>query len=338
MTAYIIRRILWCIPVLIIVGLVTFLIAHATPGGPFDKDPSRPGMSAGAVKRLQQQFGLNLPLWRQFTRYMFFDITTEVNPKTKQEETKFVCGAMCGNLGPTYTSKGSRTVQDTLFKSTSSKPSKFGYSARLGVQAIILTIIIAIPLGVLAALRQNTWIDYIVLAFSTTLAGIPALVFALLLVIVFSTWLKWFPVIPDWDKPVEPWILPTLALALGTVAFMTRLTRNSVLEIKRQDYVRTAQAKGLKDWVVVSRHILKNALLPIVTILGPLVAGLVTGTLFIERIFQVPGMGGVLVDSIGKRDYSMILGGGLIYTFILVICTLIVDLLYGVIDPRISLK
>ena len=338
MTAYIFRRVLWCIPVLVIVGMVTFFIAHATPGGPFDKDPNRPGMSRGAVQRMQQQFGLNLPLWRQFTRYMFFDFDTTIDKTTKQEVTKFVPGAMLGNLGPTYTSKGSRTVQDTLFKSSSSKPSKFGYSARLGLQAILIAVAIAIPLGVLAALRQNTWIDYLVLAVSTALAGIPALVFALVIIIIFTAWLRWFPVIPDWDKPFQPWIMPTMALAIGMIAFMTRLTRNSVLEVKRQDYVRTAQAKGLRDWVVVSRHILKNALLPIVTILGPLVAGLVTGTLFIERVFQVPGMGGVLVDSIGKRDYSLILGGGLVYTFILVICTLIVDLLYGVIDPRISLK
>lgn len=338
MSSYIIRRVLWCIPVLVIVGLVTFLVAHATPGGPFDKDPNRPGMSAGAVQKLQQQFGLNLPVWRQFTRYMFFDFQTTTDPKTKQEKTAFVCGAMCGNLGPTYTSKGSRTVQDTLFKSTSSKPSKFGYSARLGLQAIAVAVLVSIPLGILAALRQNTWIDYLILAFSTTLVGIPSLVFALLLVIIFSVWLKWFSVIPDWDDPVRPWILPTVALAISIIAFMTRLTRNSVLEVKRQDYIRTAQAKGLRDRVVVMRHILKNALLPIVTVLGPTVAGLVTGTLFIERIFQVPGMGGVLVDSIAKRDYSMILGGGLIYTFLLVVCTLLVDLLYGVIDPRISLK
>lgn len=338
MTAYIIRRILWCIPVIVIVGLVTFFIARATPGGPFDTDPSRPGMSRGAVQRMQQIFGLNLPVWRQFTRYMFFDFETVVDKKTKVEETKFVCGAMCGNLGPTYASKGSRTVQDTLFKSSSTKPSKFGYSARLGLQAIVIAVLIAIPLGILAALRQNTWIDYLVLAISTALAGIPALVFALVIIVIFTSWLKWFPVIPEWDNPVQPWIMPTMALAIGMIAFMTRLTRNSVLEVKRQDYVRTAQAKGLRDWVVISRHILKNALLPIVTILGPLVAGLVTGTLFIERIFQVPGMGGVLVEAIGKRDYSMILGGGLIFTFILVTCTLIVDLLYGVIDPRISLK
>jgi oligopeptide transport system permease protein len=322
----------------VIVGLVTFTIARATPGGPFDTDPNRPGLSRGAVQRMQQQFGLNLPLWRQFTRYMFFDIETVVDKKTKQEVTKFVPGAMLGNLGPTYASKGSRSVQDTLFKSTSSKPSKFGYSARLGVQAIVIAVLIALPLGIIAALRQNSWIDYLVLAFSTALAGIPALVFGLLIVIVFSVWLKWFPVRPDWDNAIQPWILPTLALAVSMIPGMMRLTRYSVLEVKRQDYVRTAQAKGLRDWVVVMRHVLKNALLPIITILGPLVAGLVTGTLFIERIFQVPGMGGVLVESIGRRDYSMILGGGLIYTVLLVVCTLVVDLIYGVIDPRISLK
>lgn len=338
MTTYILRRILWCIPVLIAVGLITFIISRATPGGPFDTDPSRPGLSAGAVQRMQKQYGLDLPLWRQFTRYMFFDIETSTDAKTGVTSRKFLCGAMCGNFGPTYASRGSRTVQDAIFSSTGDKPSKFYYSARLGVQAIILALIVAIPLGVIAALRQNSWIDYLVLAFSTTLAGVPSLILGLLLVIVFASWLGIVPVRPNWDKPIQPWILPTLALAIGMIAFLTRLVRNSVLEVKRQDFVRTANAKGLRERIVIIRHILRNALLPIVTVLGPMVAGVITGTLFIERVFNVPGMGGLLVESIGKRDYSMILGGALIYTFILVICTLIVDVLYGVIDPRISLK
>jgi oligopeptide transport system permease protein len=173
---------------------------------------------------------------------------------------------------------------------------------------------------------------------STTFAGIPALISSLLLIIIFAVTLDWFTVIPNWDEPIRPWVLPTLGLGFGIMAFITRLTRSSVLEVKRQDYVRTARAKGLADMAVNLRHILRNAILPIVTILGPLTAGLITGAVFTETVFQVPGMGTTLVASIAKRDYSMIMGLALLYTFILTMANLIVDLMYGVVDPRISVK
>jgi oligopeptide transport system permease protein len=334
MTTFIIRRILWFIPVLVSVGVITFLIARATPGGPFDTDPSRRQLSPSAEKVLRAKFGMDLPIWRQLTRYLFFDIETD--PKTKQP--KIVWGAIGGNLGPTYASRGAETVQHYLFHSTSSRPSRFYYSARLGIQAILFALLVGVPLGVLGALKQNTWIDYIALFISTTFAGIPALISSLLLIIIFAVTLDWFTVIPNWDEPIRPWVLPTLGLGFGIMAFITRLTRSSVLEVKRQDYVRTARAKGLADMAVNLRHILRNAILPIVTILGPLTAGLITGAVFTETVFQVPGMGTTLVASIAKRDYSMIMGLALLYTFILTMANLIVDLMYGVVDPRISVK
>jgi oligopeptide transport system permease protein len=150
--------------------------------------------------------------------------------------------------------------------------------------------------------------------------------------------LGWFNVIPDWNEPIRPWILPTLTLGMSTMAFITRLTRASVLEVKRQDYIRTARAKGLADLAVNTRHILRNAVLPIVTIMGPLLAGLITGAFFTELIFQIPGMGNVLLTSIAKRDYSMIMGLALFYSFLLTTGNLLVDLAYGVVDPRISVK
>jgi oligopeptide transport system permease protein len=159
-----------------------------------------------------------------------------------------------------------------------------------------------------------------------------------MLLIIFAVGLGWFKVIPDWSDPIRPWILPTLTLGMATMAFITRLTRASVLEVKRQDYVRTARAKGLADLAVNIRHILRNAILPLVTIMGPLIAGLITGTFFTELIFQIPGMGSVLLTSIGKRDYSMIMGLALFYSFILTMGNLLVDLAYGVVDPRISVE
>lgn len=334
MTAYIIRRLLWQIPVLIVVGLITFSIAKMTPGGPFDTDPERRQMSPRVEALLRQKFGLDLPAWRQFTRYMFFDLETD--PATG--ERTVVWGAIGGNFGPTYASRGARTVQEELFGSRSGKPSRFYYSARLGLQALLFAVLVGVPLGVLAALKQNTWIDYVALLISTLFVSLSTLIVGFLLVIIFATGLKWFTVIPDWDKPVQPWVLPTIALGATSLGFITRLTRSSILEVKRQDYVRTAQAKGLGDQLVIWRHMLKNALLPVITVLGPLSAALITGTLYTEIIFQVPGMGELLVDAIGKRDYSMIIAGALIFVFFLGVANLLVDIAYGAVDPRITYK
>jgi oligopeptide transport system permease protein len=332
MSTYIIQRILWFIPILLAVGLVTFVIARNTPGGPFDTDPTRRQLSPGTERVLRARFGMDLPVWRQFTRYMLFDIETD--PKTK--ERVIVWGAIGGNLGPTYASRGAETVQHYLFSSTSSRSSRFSFSARLGLQALAFALIFGIPLGVLAALKQNTWIDYIALFISTTFVAVPTFISGLTLLIIFAVFLGWFNVIPNWKEPIRPWILPTLTLGMANMALITRLTRASVLEVKRQDFVRTARAKGLADVAVNVRHILRNALLPIVTILGPLLAALITGTFFTELIFQIPGMGSVLLTSIGKRDYSMIMGLALFYSFLLTLGNLMVDLAYGVVDPRIS--
>jgi ABC-type dipeptide/oligopeptide/nickel transport system permease component len=332
MTAYIIRRVLWQIPVLLIVGLMTFGIAKITPGGPFDTDPDRRQLSPRVEAVLREKFGMDLPFWRQFTRYMFFDFVAD--PATGEQKLQW--GAIGGNFGPTYSSRGARTVQEELFEERSGKPSRFYYSARLGIQALIFALVVGIPLGVLAALKQNTWIDYFVLLFSTTFVALSTLITGFVLMIIFAVTLKLFTVIPDWKEPIRPWILPTIALGSVSMGFIARLTRASVLEIKRQDYIRTAQAKGLGDQVVVWRHMIKNSLLPVVTVLGPLLAGLITGTLYTEIIFQVPGMGELLVEAVGKRDYSMIMAGSLIFVFFLGVANLLVDIAYGVIDPRIS--
>ncbi|KAB8144975.1 ABC transporter permease [Chloroflexia bacterium SDU3-3] len=335
MTAYIIRRLLWFIPVLVVVGLVTFTMAQITPGGPFDRNPEQGRrMNPGTERVLRAKFGMDLPVWRQFLRYMFFDVEKD----TKTGQNKVVWGAISGNLGPTYRSQGRRTVQDEIFKGTKEKPSKFYYSARLGIQAFIFALLIGVPLGVLAALKQNTWIDYIVLFTATAFYSLSSLILGYLLLLVFASWLNWFTVLSNWDDPIRPWILPTLTLGLSSMGYIARIARSSVLEVKRQDYVRTARAKGLADMRVVWGHIVKNALLPIITISGPMLAGLVTGTLFTELIFQVPGMGRDFVAAVGARDYSMILGMTLFYCFILILMNLIVDLLYGVADPRISLS
>jgi oligopeptide transport system permease protein len=334
MTAYIIRRLIWTIPVLLVVGFLTFSIAKITPGGPFDTNPERRRLPPTTEKILNQRFGLDLPFWRQFTRYMFFDVQT--NLKTGEREIYW--GAIAGNFGPTYSSRGQRTVQQELFEGKPGSPSKFYYSARLGLQALIFAVVLGVPLGVLAALRQNTWIDYFLLTVSTTFVALSTLIVGFVLMLIFAVSLNWFTVIPNWDDPIRPWVLPTIALGSTSLGLILRLTRSSVLEVKRQDFVRTARAKGLADQMIIWRHMLKNALLPVVTIMGPLAAGLLTGTLFTELIFQVPGMGATFVTAIGRRDYSMIMAGALIFVFFLSLANLLVDIAYGVIDPRISYK
>lgn len=334
MVRFIVRRLLWFVPVLFIVGLVTFSIARITPGGPFDRDPDRRQLPPRTEALLRERFGLDLPVWRQFTRYMLFDI--ETNARTGEREIRW--GAIGGNFGPTFSSRGARTVQDEIFQGTRSRPSRFYYSARLGIQALVLALIVGVPIGVLAALKQNTWIDYVSLLAATSFVALGTLVISLLLVIVFAVSLQWFSVIPDWSQPVKPWILPTIALGAAQIGYIARLTRASVLEVKRQDYIRTAQAKGLGSQAVVWRHIVRNAMLPVITVLGPLLAGLITGTLFVELVFQVPGMGLLFVQSIGKRDYSMIMGAALLFTFFLNVGNLLVDVLYGAADPRITFK
>jgi oligopeptide transport system permease protein len=331
MATYIIRRLVLIIPTLFLVALITFVIMRNAPGGPWDTSSDRRQVDASTQRSLNAYYGLNKPLWRQFIAYTIGDWNSK---------GKFVCGAVCGNLGPSYRTRG-RTVQDILFAPPENKPvwfSRFGYSVRLGLMALVFAIVVGVPIGIVAALKQNTFIDYISLFIATVGISIPGFVMAIFLIIIFATWLGLVAVVPrDWTA-VKPWILPALVLGFGTMAFTARLTRTSMLEVLRMDYVRTARAKGLKEGVVVTRHMLKNALIPVVTILGPALAGLVTGSFIIETMFGFPGMGRAYVQSIGQRDYSMIMGTTLIYAFLIAIANMSVDLIYGFIDPRIRLE
>jgi oligopeptide transport system permease protein len=190
---------------------------------------------------------------------------------------------------------------------------------------------------VIAALKQNSWVDYISLFIATAGISLPSFVMAIFLIIILASWLKLVPVVPkDWGE-VQVWILPALVLGFGTMAYSARLTRSSMLEVLRQDYVRTARAKGLHERLIVYRHMIRNALIPVVTILGPALAGLVTGSFIIETMFGFPGMGRAYVTAIGQRDYSMILGTTLLYVILVSFANLTVDFIYVLVDPRIRL-
>ncbi len=332
MATYFIRRLFWLFPVLLTVSLVTFIIMRSAPGGPWDRDADRRQVDASTQKSLDAYYGLDKPLWRQFTAYVFGDVNNLSG--------KFVCGMVCGNLGPSYRQRG-RTVQDILFAAPPQMTfwqSRFGYSLRLGMAALSFAIIFGIPIGMVAALKQNTLWDYLGLFIATSGISVPSFVLAIFLIIIFGTWLHWIDIIVDNWNQIKYWIMPATVLGFGTMAFTARLTRSAMLEVLRQDYVRTARSKGLAERVVVIRHMLKNALIPVVTILGPALAALVTGSFVIETMFSFPGMGRAYVQAISQRDYSMIMGTTVVYALLVAVANLSVDLVYVFIDPRIRLE
>ncbi len=330
MTTYIVRRLLWLVPVLFFVSLITFALMHMAPGGPWDRDPSARQVDSRTQQLLNKKFGLDKPVFLN---------TAGGNPLDSQF-FNYIWNAMRGDLGPSYRQRG-LDVQDILFKPPEGKPfwqSRFGYTARLGLIALGLAVIIGIPAGIIAALNRNTFVDYLTLFISTVGVSVPSFVVAIFLIILFASRLKLIKVIQsDWSNP-SAWVMPALVLGFSTMAYLTRLTRSSMLEVMQQDYVRTARAKGLSEWIVVGRHMVRNALIPVVTILGPALAGLVTGSFIIESMFSFPGSGRAYVQAISQRDYSMIMATTLIYAVLVALANLTVDILYGFLDPRIKVE
>ena len=328
MTTYVVRRLLYMIPTLFFVALITFILMHAAPGGPWDRDLSARQVDATTQEILNRRFGLDKPL--------FFN--TGEGDLLDSQFFNYIFGVVRGDLGPSYRQRG-LDVQDILFEPPANKPiwnSKFGYSMRLGLLAVLMATFLGIPLGIIGALKRNTIWDYISLFISTVGISVPSFVLAIFFIIIFASRLKLVKIVQqDWSSP-GAWLVPASILGFGTFAFITRLTRSSMLETMQQDFVRTARAKGLSERVVVLRHMLRNSLIPVVTILGPALAALVTGSFIIEQMFSFPGMGREFVLSIQRRDYSMIMGTVLIYAALVAFANLTVDLMYGFLDPRIK--
>jgi len=337
MLSFVLRRVFWIIPVVIVVAAVTFFMMNQAPGGPWDQEKPLP---SSAVASLNRQFGLDKPKWINTAEYDRLREDGVKNPLTllnglsDSQFLNYMQGVMTGDLGPTYQSRGSETVQKVI-------RDQFPVSLKIGMVGIIFAVLVGIPLGVVSALRQNTWLDYTALGISTVGISVPTFVSGLLLLIFLS---QNFGVSPI--KRPEAWqgafssayIVPGIVLGLGTTAFIARLTRSSVLEVKRSDYVRTARAKGLGGPSVINRHILRNALIPVITIVGPATADLVTGSIIIETIFNAPGIGREFVTAIGRRDYSMIMGITIFFAVLIALANVLVDLSYGFIDPRIRAR
>ena len=306
MLHYALSRVLWLPPTLLAMALVTFLVMHAPAGSPLDpvSEAASP-LSPEAQGNLAKYYGLDRPLHEQFAI--------------------FVSKAVRGDFGNSFVYK-TRTVREILAET-------FPVSLLLGSMALALAVVGGLMLGILAAVYQNKSWDYVSVTLATAGVAVPNFVLAVFLIILFSFVMPLFPT-GGWDSP-RNWVLPTIALALAPMGIIARFTRASMLEVIRADYTRTARAKGLGETPVVFKHALKNAFIPVVTLLGPMFAAVGTGSFFVESIFRVPGMGRFFVLSMTGRDYPMIMAVVLTYGAFLAIMNLVVDLLYGVLDPRI---
>lgn len=305
MIRYLGKRILFMIISLFLIITVTFFLMHAIPGGPFTTEKNVP---EEIQKALEAYYGIDKPLGEQYVDYLK--------------------GVITWDLGPSFSEKSS-TVNDVINRG-------FPVSAHLGLQAIAIAVTGGITLGVIAALRHNKWQDYSAMVIAVLGLSVPSFILASFYQYFFA--IKWglFP-IAKWES-FEHTVLPSLALSALPMAFIARLTRSNMIEVLAQDYIKTAKAKGLNTVVITVKHAVRNALLPVITYLGPLSAQILTGTFVIERIFGVPGLGREFVMSITNRDYTVIMGTTVFYSIILIVMVLLVDIAYTIVDPRIKLN
>ena len=348
MGRYIVRRLLDMIVVILVVSVITFGLMHAIPGGPFSRERALP---AATIKILNERYHLDDPLWKQYVDYIYNVLIPHITPKPPSTSLSddFLINIKIGriwirwmNFGPSFRSR-SRTVND-IFRDN------LPISAQLGIMSLSVSVIIGMPLGILAALKQNTFWDYLGMSVSIFGVSVPVIVLGPVFVWLFGVALHWLPPTGWGSKPPYflgflpthiGWeyfkyaIMPSIALGLGSSAIIARLTRATLLQTIREDYIRTARAKGLNEQLIITRHAMKNSMIPVVTILGPLFAALVTGTFVTELIFGIPGMGKYFVTSITNRDYPVIMGTILLYAVFLVIANLAVDIVYAYLDPRI---
>jgi len=299
MIKYIIKRLVTALITAYLVATLTFFIMNMVPGGPF---LSEKAVTPQAQAAMEAKYGLDKPLGQQYLTY--------------------IGGILHGE-------KRGRSVSEIIF-------TKFPVSARLGGWAIIVSILFGVPLGAIAAYKRSKAIDNIIVVLSTAGIAIPSFLSSTLLMYIFSTKLHWLPSLGLNDA--KSYIMPVVALALYPTFYIARLMRSSMLDVMGQDYMRTARAKGVNNFKSIFKHALRNAILPVITYLGPLIASLMTGSFIIEKIFNIPGLGSEFVGAITSRDYPMIMGTTIFLAVFVIIMNVIVDLLYAVVDPRIKLK
>jgi ABC-type dipeptide/oligopeptide/nickel transport system permease component len=303
MFEFIVRRVLWTIPVILLISSLTFVLMKSVPGGPFNS--TERALIPAIKANLEARYHLDWPLWKQYLQYMK--------------------GFFTWDLGPSYTYRA-RTVEDILNQ-------QWPVTIQLGLCAFLIALCVGVPLGVLSAVKQNSLIDHGSMVVAMLGVSIPAIALGPFLIWIFALKLKWFPV-ATWGTPAHI-VLPAVTLATFYLARFARITRASMLQVVREEYIQTARAKGLREIVVNVKHAFRNALIPVSTIAGPAFADVITGSLVVERIFAVPGLGRYYVMAITNRDYPVIMATTLLFALLIVFMNLLVDLSYGVLDPRI---
>ena len=301
---YIVKRLILAVVTLWAVITVTFFVMHAVPGGPFTREKA---ISAEAQAALEAKYGLDKPLFEQYTTYLN--------------------DAVHGNFGPSIKQRG-RMVTDIIVDGMKT-------SAKIGLIALVIATFFGIILGAIAALRRNSLADKAIMVITTAFVSMPSFIMGSLLMILFCVAFK---ILPANGASQGGLILPVITLSLYPMAYITRLTRSSMLDVLGQDYIRTAKAKGVSERNVILKHALKNSLIPVITYFGPELAYIVTGSLVVEQIFAVPGIGRYFVSSITGRDYPLIMGTTIVLASLIVIMNLVSDIMYKVVDPRINLE
>ncbi len=299
---YVTKRVLLAVATLLVVCGITFFSMNVIPGGPFDGEKA---VSPEVRAVLEQRFNLDKSVPEQFVLYLN--------------------NLLHGDFG--VSTKTGRDIKATIFGS-------FGVSARLGGQAIVVAVICGIILGSTAALNRNGLLDRLIIFLSTLFTSLPSFVFGTLLLLIFCIQLKW---VPSWSPNSQNYVLPVIALSASPMAYITRLTKTSMLDALGQDYVRTARAKGVARGIVIFKHTLRNALIPVITYVGPMTASILTGSLVVERIFTIGGLGAKFVDCITNRDYPMIMGTTIFLATLMITMNLVTDIVYKIVDPRIKL-
>ena len=308
MTGYIVKRIVVAFLTLLLIMCITFLLMNAVPGSPFLTEKSTPEM----IARANAKYGLDKPLYVQLFNY--------------------IKSYLQGDLGTSLKMQEGTSVSRIIFHQ-----GKFTLSLKLGVYALVLAVIIGIPLGCIAAYNRGKWIDGFLRVMTTVGVAVPTFVLATLLLVTFAVKLQWLPTLSGSLPDAKSYVMPVISLSFYYTCYVAKLTRTSMLDAINQDYIRTARAKGVKTRALILKHALRNSLIPVITYLGPVMAGIITGSFVVESTFSIPGLGKYYVQSVLNRDYPVIMATTVVLSALVILMNLVVDIAYKVVDPRITL-
>ena len=308
MLSYIVKRLLGAVGTLLLIMAITFFLMNAIPGSPFLTEKSTPQ----SIELANKKYGLDKPLIVQFKNYVF--------------------NYLQGDLGVSLKMQEGTAVSKIIFEQ-----GKFEISIKLGLCALALAVVIGIPLGCIAAYRRGGWLDGFLRVITTVGVAIPTFVLATLMLVFFAVHLGWLPAKSNTLPDFRSYIMPVISLSFYYTCYIAKLTRTSMLDTINQDYIRTAKAKGVKTRSMILKHALRNSLIPVITYLGPVTAGIITGSFVVESTFQIPGLGKYFVQSVLNRDYTVIMATTVVLSALVIFMNLVVDLAYKIVDPRITL-